>query len=145
MSGQGFGFEIASRDDADLAHRVMEFAAANQTSPTRRCERDALHMSLSRHPTELPTRDQMEEAARDALKAVGMENACALFVAHNDTEHAHLHIVASRINLISHSKRHANEPHVSSLPLRLRVNDAAASHLLEKRFLAETSKTAKRD
>jgi relaxase-like protein len=40
----------------------------------------------------------MEAAAREALKALGMENARALFVAHNDTEHAHLHVVASRIN-----------------------------------------------
>jgi AAA domain/MobA/VirD2-like, nuclease domain len=98
MSGQGFGFEIESREDADLARRIMEYAAANQTSRTKRCEKDVLHMSLSWHPDELPTREQMEQAAREALKALGMENARALFVAHNDTDHAHLHIVASRIN-----------------------------------------------
>jgi Relaxase/Mobilisation nuclease domain len=40
----------------------------------------------------------MEEAAREALKALGMEHARALFVAHNDTDHAPLHVVASRIN-----------------------------------------------
>jgi Relaxase/Mobilisation nuclease domain/Integrase core domain len=77
---------------------MMEFAAANQTSRTKRCDKDVLHMSLSWHPDELPTREQMEKAAHEALKALGMENARALFVAHNDTDHVHLHIVASRIN-----------------------------------------------
>ena len=95
---QGFGFNIENREDAELARRMMEFAAANQTSRTKRCEKDALHMSLSWHPDERPTQEQMEEAARNALKALGMENARALFVAHNDTDHAHVHIVASRIN-----------------------------------------------
>jgi Ti-type conjugative transfer relaxase TraA len=98
IGGQGFGFNIESREDAELARRVMEFAALNQTSRTKPCERDALHMSLSWHPDELPTREQMEQAAHDALKALGMEDARAIFVAHNDTDHAHLHIVASRIN-----------------------------------------------
>ncbi|MBX3027872.1 AAA family ATPase [bacterium] len=98
LGGQGFGFEIESRVDADLARRIMEFAAVNQASRTKRCEKDALHISLSWHPDEKPTRPQMEAAARDALKALGMENARAVFAAHNDTDHAHLHIVASRIN-----------------------------------------------
>ena len=76
----------------------MEFMAASQTSPTKRCEKDALHLSLSWHPDERPTREQMEATARDALKALGMEKACALFVAHDDKKYAHMHIVASRIN-----------------------------------------------
>lgn len=98
LSGQGFGFDIENRADADLARRIMEFAAANQTSRTKRCEKDALHLSLSWHPDEQPTRPQMEAAAAAALKSLGMENARALFAAHNDTNHPHLHIVASRIN-----------------------------------------------
>jgi hypothetical protein len=40
----------------------------------------------------------MEEAAHDALKALGMANAKALFVAHDDEDYAHVHIVASNIN-----------------------------------------------
>jgi hypothetical protein len=98
ISGQGFGFDIESRQDAELGRRIMEFAAANQSGKTRQCEKDCLHLSLSWHPDEQPTKVQMEEAAREALKALGMENARALFVAHNDTKHAHVHIVASRIN-----------------------------------------------
>jgi len=40
----------------------------------------------------------MEEAAHQALAAIGMANARALFVAHNDEAYRHLHIVASKIN-----------------------------------------------
>jgi ATP-dependent exoDNAse (exonuclease V) alpha subunit len=98
MSGQGFGFEIETADDAHLARRVMEFDALNQTSRTRRCEQDCVHLSLGWAPGEKPTQKEMEAAARDALKALGMENARALFVAHNDEDYAHVHIVASKIN-----------------------------------------------
>ena len=59
------------------ARRVMEFDALNQTSRTRRCEQDCVHLSLGWRPGETPTRQQMEEAARDALKTLGMENAKA--------------------------------------------------------------------
>src|SRR5271170_3381843 len=40
----------------------------------------------------------MEVAAHSALDALGMSNAKALFVAHNDEDYSHIHIVASRIN-----------------------------------------------
>ena len=40
----------------------------------------------------------MTEAAQGFLKAVGMEKAQAVFIAHNDTDQAHIHIVASRID-----------------------------------------------
>jgi Ti-type conjugative transfer relaxase TraA len=98
ISGQNFGFAINTRQDVEDARRIMEFMAQHQSSRTRRCEDDVMHLSLSWHPTEQPTREQMEEAARDALKALGMEEARAIFVAHNDTDVSHVHIVASRIH-----------------------------------------------
>lgn len=98
FGGINFGFPIETRDDADLARRIMEFDALNQASRTRQCEKDCVHLSLGWRPGEQPTRDQMEEAARDALKAIGMENAKALFSAHNDEDYVHVHIVASKIN-----------------------------------------------
>jgi Ti-type conjugative transfer relaxase TraA len=98
IGGLNFGFPIESRDDAELARRIMEFDALNQASRTRLCEKDCVHLSLGWRPGERPTRDQMEAAARDALKAIGMENAKALLSAHNDEDYAHVHIVASKIN-----------------------------------------------
>jgi len=98
IGGTGFGFGITSEADADLARRIMEFDALNQKSRTRQCEKDCVHLSLSWRPGEEPTREQMEAAAHGALKSLGMENAKALFVAHNDEDYAHVHIVASKIN-----------------------------------------------
>jgi hypothetical protein len=98
IGGTGFGFAIRSRDDADLGRRIMEFDAANQDSPTRRCEKDCVHLALGWPPDQTPTREDMEQAAQSALRALGMENAKAVWAAHNDESYSHLHIVASKIN-----------------------------------------------
>jgi len=98
IGGIGFGFAIETQDDADLARRIMEFDAQNQASRTRPCEKDCVHLSLNWRLGEKPTVEQMEDAARDALMAMGMENARALFAMHNDEAYAHIHIVASKIN-----------------------------------------------
>ena len=76
----------------------MEFLALNQRSKTRQCEQDCVHLSLSWARGETPSREDMEKAAHEALDALGMKNAKALFVAHNDEDYAHVHIVASKIN-----------------------------------------------
>src|SRR3954471_10293574 len=78
ISGQNFGFRITNADDAELARRIMEFDALNQRSRTRQCEQDCVHLSISWKPGETPSQQEMEEAARGALKALGMENAKAL-------------------------------------------------------------------
>jgi Ti-type conjugative transfer relaxase TraA len=75
----------------------MEFDALNQGSRTRQCEQDCVHLTLAWRKGETPTQAEMEAAARSALKELGMENAKALFVAHNDEEYRHVHIVASKI------------------------------------------------
>lgn len=100
IDGQGFGFPIDSAERVELARRVMEWSALpqNQASKTRKLDNDCLHLSLSWEPTERPDKKEMLEAAKGALKALGMENARALFVCHEDTDHPHIHIVASRIN-----------------------------------------------
>lgn len=101
IGGQGFGWTLTNHADAELARQVMEFAALNQSSKTRPCVKDCLHLILSWRSGEQPARAEMEQAAREALAAVGMKQARALFVAHRDTDHAHLHIVASRINPVT--------------------------------------------
>lgn len=98
VGGDSFGFPIRNADDADLARRIMEFDALNQGSRTKRCVNDVVHLALSWRPGETPDRAEMEEAARGALSALGMKNAKALYVCHNDEAHPHLHIVASKIN-----------------------------------------------
>ena len=98
IGGTGFGFEITSRGEAELARRIMEFDALNQGSRTKPCVNDAVHLSLSWRPGENPTRAQMETTALAALDAIGMANAKAIFVSHRDEDYSHVHIVASKIN-----------------------------------------------
>jgi hypothetical protein len=98
FGGANLGFDVETREDADLARRIMEFDALNQASRTKRCEKDCVHLALGWRPGEQPTREQMEAAALDALKAIGMGNAKALFSSHNDEDYFHVHIVASKIN-----------------------------------------------
>src|SRR4051794_21822331 len=95
IGGTGFGWKVETRADADLARRVMEFDAVNQKG---QCQQDCVHLSLSWRPGDRLTREQMEQAAHGALSSLGMANAKAIFVAHNDEDYAHVHIVASKIN-----------------------------------------------
>jgi Relaxase/Mobilisation nuclease domain len=95
IGSTGFGWTVENAADAEQARREMEFDALNQKG---QAQQDCMHLSLSWRIGEKPTREQMEEAARDALTKLGMGNAKALFVAHNDEDYAHVHIVASNIN-----------------------------------------------
>jgi hypothetical protein len=100
LGGQNFGFAIDSAERLEMARRVMEWNGLpeNQASKGRKCENDCLHASLSWEPGQNPSKAEMIEAARSFLKSLGMENAQAVFIAHNDTDHKHLHIVASRLD-----------------------------------------------
>ena len=100
IGGQNFPFTIDSLERLDLARRMMEFNAhpENQASKGRLCEKDCLHASLAWEPGYEPSKDEMVEAARGFLEALGMNTAQAVFIAHTDTGHKHIHIVASRID-----------------------------------------------
>ena len=100
LGGQNFGFEVDSPERLDLARRVMEWVAMpeNQASRGRKCEKDCFHATLAWSREQEPTDDEMREAAQSFLKALGMEKAHAVFIRHDDKDHPHLHIVASRID-----------------------------------------------
>jgi Ti-type conjugative transfer relaxase TraA len=98
IGGTGFAFEATDEARAELARRMMEFAAQNQASRTRKCEQDCVHIELSWARGETPGRGEMMEACRSALAAQGMGNAMALFYSHHDEDYEHVHIVASKIN-----------------------------------------------
>ena len=98
LGGTGFGFAIENAADAELARKMMEYAALNQGSKTRKCEQDCVHLTLSWERGEKPTDEQKMEAARSALAAQGMGNAMALVYSHNDEDYDHVHVIASKIN-----------------------------------------------
>lgn len=56
------------------------------------------HFSLSWAKDEQPGREHMEAAALSAVERLGLEKHQFYIVAHDDTEHSHLHVVASLVN-----------------------------------------------
>jgi ATP-dependent exoDNAse (exonuclease V) alpha subunit len=100
IGGTGFSFAINTKADAERARILMEIDAQNQPPRKggRRCEKDCVHLVLAWRPGDRPSREEMEAAAKEALDALGMGNAKALFFAHNDEDYFHLHCVASKIN-----------------------------------------------
>jgi len=64
----------------------------------RKCTDPVKTISLSWHPSETPTPEQMIEAADGFLAKMGWSEHQAVYVGHNDTEHAHIHIILNRIH-----------------------------------------------
>ncbi|MEM6888167.1 MAG: relaxase/mobilization nuclease domain-containing protein [Pseudomonadota bacterium] len=93
----------------EVAWRIMAATALDQgrlkeeagiVRTGRKSSQAALHMVLSWHPDEFEdlSRDEMRRAAIGALKAIGAESRQVMLVAHNDEEHAHLHILCNRVS-----------------------------------------------
>lgn len=57
-----------------------------------------MHYTLSWAPDDRPTKEQMIDAAFKSLKALGLQDHQATIAAHNDTDHAHLHIVVNTVH-----------------------------------------------
>ncbi|MBZ0146694.1 MAG: relaxase/mobilization nuclease domain-containing protein, partial [Pseudorhodoplanes sp.] len=57
-----------------------------------------LHYTLSWHEDDQPDRQDMTRAALASLKALGLAEHEALIVAHDDTKHRHVHIVANTVH-----------------------------------------------
>ena len=75
---------------------TREFVAARQLRPD--IERAVWHCSLSLPPGERPTNEQWNEITKDFMEGMGFSDYTPyVAVRHNDKEHDHIHIVASRI------------------------------------------------
>lgn len=93
----------------ELAWRIMVSTALDQdrlkdaagvAKTGRKSVQAALHMVLSWHPDEKDklTREEMRRAAIAALQAIGADDRQVMLIAHNDEEHAHLHILCNRVS-----------------------------------------------
>jgi len=81
---------------AEHANELKEAAGVKATG--RKLEKPVYTFSLSWHPTEKPDFGHMREAGISALKALKMDHHQVLMVAHNDTEHPHMHFIVNRID-----------------------------------------------
>ncbi|PAX57119.1 relaxase/mobilization nuclease domain-containing protein [Brunnivagina elsteri] len=57
------------------------------------------HISISFPPTEKPNKEQLQEIVGETLVGMGFEKNLYFAASHNDQNHFHLHIAASRINI----------------------------------------------
>ncbi|MFZ4687587.1 MAG: relaxase/mobilization nuclease domain-containing protein, partial [Hyphomonadaceae bacterium] len=64
----------------------------------RVCEDPVKTLSLAWHKDDTPTPEHMVEAADAFLKHMGWEQHQAVYVAHRDTEHKHIHIIVNRVH-----------------------------------------------
>ncbi len=94
--------------DPEKATRVMAATAMAQNelkieagikATGRKLEKPVYVYSLSWHPGEQPDKATMFEAARESLKALGVEDHQALIVCHNDEPHPHVHVIVNRVSM----------------------------------------------
>ena len=79
----------------DQARLKMQAGVARGGRP---CTEPVKTISLSWHKDDRPDAQHMVEAADAFLKHMRWEQHQAVYVAHNDTEHRHIHIVLNRVN-----------------------------------------------
>ena len=80
------------------ANRLKQQAGVKATG--RKAKTPVKTFALSWHPDEAASLDraEMERAANQALKTIGMEKHQAIIICHNDTLHPHVHVVVNRVN-----------------------------------------------
>lgn len=64
----------------------------------RACTNPVQTISLSWHPSERPSQDDMTKAADEFLAHMGWHEHQALYVGHKDTDHPHIHIIMNRVH-----------------------------------------------
>jgi len=73
----------------------------------RKVKNPVLHVSINLPPGELLNKNQFASLSEEYMKGMGYENSPRITFMHDDTDHQHIHIVASRVdyegNLISDS------------------------------------------
>ncbi|WP_337884479.1 relaxase/mobilization nuclease domain-containing protein [Fischerella thermalis] len=74
-----------------------QLAATRQLNP--RVESPVSHISLSFALGERPNQQQLQEIVEGTLLGMGFDNCLYFAATHNDRNHFHLHIAASRINI----------------------------------------------
>ena len=96
---------LASRPERAAAQMAATANAAPElkrlaggSAAGRKLEKPVLHYTLSWGKDERPDRAEMNRAAEETLKALGLERHQALIVAHRDKDHPHLHMIANRVN-----------------------------------------------
>lgn len=94
-------------DNPETALKVMAWTAMHQDdlkrsagvkATGRKLEKPVYTYSLSWAPDEKVSQEEMIAAAKDSLKAIGMDDREVLLVAHSDTNCPHIHAIVNRVH-----------------------------------------------
>ncbi len=91
--------ERAARLMAATARAAPDLKRLSGGAPGgRKLAKPVLHYSLSWAQDETPDKREMSRAVDRSLEALGLEGHEALIVAHEDTRHPHVHVIANRVD-----------------------------------------------
>jgi Relaxase/Mobilisation nuclease domain len=94
-------------NDPDVALKVMAWTAeharelkeiSGQKLTGRQAENPVYTYCLAWAPDQNPDQAHMIAFGRRSLKVLGLADHEAVFIAHNDTDHLHLHVIANRVH-----------------------------------------------
>ena len=97
-------------DDPEKALRVMAWTAEHATDlkivaghklTGRKAENPVYNYCLAWAPDQNPDQAHMVEFGLKSLQALGVSEHEALFIAHDDTDHKHLHIMVNRVHPVT--------------------------------------------
>ncbi len=90
------GARLIGAAQGTLEELAQDFGVFRSLKP--QCRKPVLHLSLSLHPEERLSDGQWESAAETMMTRLGYRDHFYAVVHHSDTDHSHIHIVASRIS-----------------------------------------------
>ncbi len=122
------GGNMVGATPRDLA---AEFGAVRALRPN--LERAVYPASLSLHPSESMATDRWREAADRYATEMGFGGSQYVVVRHHDTEHSHVHILASRIRLDGTVVNESHDYRRSEQTIRGIERDFGLTHVLPSR------------
>src|SRR3546814_4818374 len=84
---------IMTTDPGDVVARMRAVTALSS-----RVQQPIYHVSASWHPGDSPTPEQMETVVDRVREVLGFDAHQVFVVAHDDTDHKHIHIVFNRVS-----------------------------------------------
>ncbi len=99
--------ENLATNNPEMAIKMMAYTAmqqadlkaqSGQVKTGRKVSACVYSYSLSWDTDQNPAKEEMIDAARETLKVLGLQHHEALLVAHNDTNHPHIHVIVNRID-----------------------------------------------
>jgi len=81
-------------EDPDVAPHIMKATAAQ----SKRVQKPVYHLIISWDEKDAPKPEQMADVMDKSLERLGLSEHQALYVAHNDTDHRHLHAIINRVH-----------------------------------------------